>query len=124
MTSPPGTGERVTVRQDSTDRTYAHTKRNVIRQAPRGVFVLFRNPTTADHGVPLLFNLGFLAMLVLLFGGQNAVTSLVDLSGRAITCLTGYLRPRPEPRLEASSREAFAEIDRELAAILHQTTAR
>lgn len=88
------------------------------------MFTLFRNPTTADHGVPLLFNLGFLVMLVLLFGGQNAVTALVDLSGRALTCLTGYLRPRPEPRLEASVREAFAELDRDLAAILHHTTVR
>lgn len=89
----------------------------------KGVFILFRNPTTAEHGVPLLFNLGFL-VLPLLFGGQNAVTALVDLSGRAITCLTGYLRPQPEPRLEASLRKAFAELDRELAAILRHTTAR
>jgi len=86
--------------------------------------MLFRNLTAADHGVPLLFNLGFLVMLLLLFGGQNAVTALVDLSGRAITCLTGYLRPQPEPRLEASLRKAFAELDRELAVILHHTTAR
>lgn len=88
------------------------------------MFILLRNPTTADRGVPLLFNLGFLVTLLLLFGGQNAVTALVGLSGRAITCLTGYLRPQPEPRLEASLRRAFAELDRELAAILHHTTAR
>lgn len=88
------------------------------------MFILFRNPTTADHDVPLLFTLGFLVMLLLLLGGQNAVTALVDLSGRAITCLIGYLRPQPEPRLEASLRKAFAELDRELAAILHQTIAR
>jgi hypothetical protein len=68
--------------------------------------------------------LGFLVMLLLLLGGQNAITALVDLSGRAVTCLTGYLRPRPEPRLEASVRKAFAELDRDLAAILRQTTAR
>jgi len=88
------------------------------------VFILFGNPTTADQGVPLLFNVGFLVMLLLLLGGHNAVIALAGLSGRAITCLTGYLRPRPEPRLEASLRKAFAELDRDLAAILHQTTAR
>ena len=88
------------------------------------MFILFRNPATADHGVPLLFTLGFLVMLLLLFGGQNAVTALLDLSGRAITCLTGHLRPRPEPRLEATVRKAFAELDRDLASILHHTNVR
>jgi hypothetical protein len=36
---------------------------------------------------------------------------------RTITALTGYLRPRPDPSLEAILREAFAQFDRDLAMI-------
>jgi hypothetical protein len=39
---------------------------------------------------------------------------LKDLSARTITCLTGYLRPRPDPSLEALLRDAFDRFDREL----------
>jgi hypothetical protein len=41
------------------------------------------------------------------------------LSAKAILCLTGHLRTRPDPWLEAALRKAFAEFDRELAVILH-----
>jgi len=66
-----------------------------------------------------MFNLGFLAALLLLFMGRNAVAALLGLSGRAAICVGGHLRPRPDPRLEDTLRSAFAEIDRDLMAILH-----
>jgi hypothetical protein len=40
---------------------------------------------------------------------------LKDLSARTITCLTGYLRPRPDPSLEALLRDAFDRFDRDLS---------
>ena len=81
------------------------------------MFILLRNPAVTDHGAPLLFNVGFLG-LILLLAGQSGLTALVGLSDRAITCLTGYLRPQPAPWLEATIRKAFADLDRDLAAIL------
>lgn len=36
---------------------------------------------------------------------------------RTFTALSGYLRPRPDPSLEALLREAFARFDRDLAMI-------
>jgi hypothetical protein len=80
---------------------------------------MFRNPDSAAHGVPLLFNLAFLAALLMLFTGRNFMVALVDLSGRAVTCVGGYLRPRPDPWLEHALRDAFAEIDHDLIAVLH-----
>lgn len=40
---------------------------------------------------------------------------LKDLSARTITCLTGYLRHRPDPSLEALLRDAFDRFDRDLS---------
>ena len=54
-------------------------------------------------------------MLWLLLGGY----SIRDLSARAMLCLSGRLRTPPDPWLERALRSAFAEFDRELAAILH-----
>ena len=85
---------------------------------------MFRNPDSTAHGVPPLFSLAFLATLLLLFMGRNVVAALLDLSGRAVTCVGGYLRPRPDPWLEYTLRDAFAEIDRDLIAILHHDQAR
>lgn len=84
---------------------------------------MLRNPATA-HGISLLFSLGFLAILLLIYGGRRLVEGIVSLPGRTIACVTGYLRPPPDPWLENSLRQAFAEFDRELAAILHHQPTR
>jgi hypothetical protein len=85
---------------------------------------VLRDPDAAQ-GVPLLFTLGFLAVLLLIYGGRRLIDGLAGVSGRAITCVSGYLRPRPDPWLEVALREAFAEFDRDLAAILrHEPTRR
>jgi hypothetical protein len=62
----------------------------------------------------VMFGAGLL-MLWLLVAGYT----IRGLSARAIFCLTGHLRARPDPWLEAALRKAFAEFDRELALILH-----
>ena len=85
---------------------------------------MFRNPDSVAHSVPLLFNLAFLGTLLLMFMSRNVMVALVDLSGRAVTCVGGYLRRRPDPWLEHALRDAFAEIDRDLTAILHHGPAR
>jgi hypothetical protein len=64
--------------------------------------------------VSLMFGAG-LFMLWLLFAGY----SIRHLSARAILCLTGHLRARPDPWLECALRKALSDFDRELAAILH-----
>lgn len=56
---------------------------------------------------------GFLMLWLLLSG-----YSIRGLSAKAILSLTGHLRARPDPWLEGALREAFAEFDRELAAIM------
>jgi len=86
---------------------------------------MFRNPGGSAHGVPFLFNLSFLVMFVLLFAYREAISTVADVSDRTLTWANGHLRPRPEPWLEDRLRSAFAEIDRDLAAILHhEQTAR
>jgi hypothetical protein len=80
---------------------------------------MFRNPVNSAHGDPLWFNLIFLAAFVLLFACRQAIDSVADASDRAITWASGHLGPRPAPWLEDRTRNAFAEIDRDLAAILH-----
>jgi hypothetical protein len=62
----------------------------------------------------VMFGAGLL-MLWLFVAGYT----ITALSARAILCLTGHLRARPDPWLEAALRKAFAEFDRELAVILH-----
>jgi hypothetical protein len=47
-----------------------------------------------------------------------------DLGARAALTVTGYLRPRPDPAAEQALRAAFAELDRDLAEILGDRTAR
>lgn len=64
-------------------------------------------------GVSVMFGVGLL-MLWLRLAGH----SIRDLSARAIFGLTGYLRARPDPWLEHTLCMAFADFDRELAAIL------
>jgi hypothetical protein len=64
--------------------------------------------------VSLVFGAGLLALWLLL-----SRYGIKELSSRAITSLSGHLRARPDPWLERALREAFAEFDRELAAILH-----
>jgi hypothetical protein len=84
---------------------------------------VLRDPDAAQ-GVPFLFSLGFLAMLLLLYGGSRLIGGIVSLSDRAITCVTGYLRPRPDPWLEFTLRQALADFDRDLTAILHHQPTR
>jgi hypothetical protein len=44
--------------------------------------------------------------------------SVRELCANAALTVTGYLRPRPDPRVENVLRAAFAELDRDLAEIL------
>jgi hypothetical protein len=86
---------------------------------------MLRDPSGSAHGVPLLFNVGFLAALLLLLHTRRVMANVVGIYGLAITWASGHLGPRPDPWLELRLREAFAEIDRDLAAILHdEPTAR
>jgi hypothetical protein len=87
------------------------------------VDIVLRNPAAA-HGISLLFSLGFLAILLLIYGGRRLAEGIVSLPARAFACVTGYLRPAPDPWLELSLRQAFADFDRELAAILHHQSTR
>ncbi len=64
--------------------------------------------------VSVMFGIG-LVMLWLLLAGY----SIKSLSADVLLSLTGHLRTPPEPWLENALRSAFAEFDRELAAILH-----
>jgi hypothetical protein len=63
--------------------------------------------------VSIMFGIGLFTLWLLLAG-----YSIRDLSARAILCLTGYLRTRPDPWLEGALRTAFAEFDRELVMIM------
>lgn len=74
---------------------------------------------SSARGVPLLFNLSFLVTFLLLFACREAISTVVDVSERAVTWASGHLGPRPDPRLEDRLRKAFAEFDRDLASILH-----
>lgn len=56
---------------------------------------------------------GAVVTLWLMLAGYD----LKDLSVRTITCLTGYLRSRPDPALEAVLRDAFARFDRDLESL-------
>jgi hypothetical protein len=49
--------------------------------------------------------------------------SVGKLCAAAALTVTGYLRPRPDPRVENALRAAFAELDRDLAEILGDRTA-
>lgn len=62
----------------------------------------------------VMFGAGLLVLWLLVAG-----CTIRDLSARAILCLTGHLRARPDPWLEAALRKAFAEFDGELAVVLH-----
>jgi hypothetical protein len=84
---------------------------------------VLRDPDAA-HRVPLLFSLGFLTILVLIYGGRRLLDGIACLSDRAFACVTGYLRPPPDPWLEIGLRQAFADFDRDLAAILHHQPTR
>ncbi|HTU73717.1 MAG TPA: hypothetical protein VMG38_09380 [Trebonia sp.] len=84
---------------------------------------MFRNSDSAAHGIPLLFNVGFLTTVLLLLLGRNVLAGLARASSRAFACVSGYLRPNPDPWLEVTLRDAFAEFDRDLAAILHHERA-
>ncbi|MCW2929200.1 MAG: hypothetical protein JWM19_162 [Actinomycetia bacterium] len=78
---------------------------------------MFRNSGNSGHGAPFLFNLSFL--VAFLFVCRQAVATVTDVSDRAITWARGHLGPRPDPWVEDRLRGAFAQIDRDLAAILN-----
>ena len=80
---------------------------------------MLRDLGNSAHGVPLVFNLSFLAALPVVFAYRRAFATVADVSDRAITWASGHLGPRPDPWLEDRLRCAFWEIDRDLAAILH-----
>ncbi len=67
------------------------------------------------HGSVLMMAGAGLVMLLL------ACYRIRDLPARAVLSLAGHLRPRPDPWLEGALRDAFAEFDRELSAVLHGT---
>src|SRR5262245_16488223 len=100
-----------------------HSPGNPGGRTPREVYTVLRDPDAAQ-GMRLLFSLGLLAVLVLAYGGHRLIEAIVCLSDRALTCVTGYLRPRPDPWLEFTLRQAFADFDRDLAAILHHQSTR
>jgi hypothetical protein len=77
------------------------------------------DPDSSAHGVRLLLDLGTLATLLLLCMCRQRAAAVAGLSGRAVSWVRGHLSQRPDPWLEARLREAFAEIDRDLALILH-----
>ncbi|HUN35856.1 MAG TPA: hypothetical protein VMU95_27985 [Trebonia sp.] len=84
---------------------------------------MFRNSDGAADGIPLLFNMGFLATVLVLLMGRNVAVGLASASNRAFISVSGYLRPHPDPWLEVTLRDAFAEFDRDLRAILHHEQA-
>jgi hypothetical protein len=47
-----------------------------------------------------------------------AGVSVRERCAHAALTVTGYLRPRPDPAVEHALRAAFADLDRDLAAIL------
>jgi hypothetical protein len=50
--------------------------------------------------------------------------SVREACAHAALTVTGYLRPRPDPAIEHALRTAFADLDRDLAAILGDRTPR
>ncbi|HEY6786305.1 MAG TPA: hypothetical protein VI365_03250 [Trebonia sp.] len=95
-----------------------------VYRPPGEMVTMFRNLGNSGHGVPFVSNLSFLVAL-LLFACRRAVATVADVSDRAITWASGHLGPRPAPWLEDRLRGAFAQIDRDLAAILnHEPTSR
>ena len=66
--------------------------------------------------VPMMVGAGLFMSWLLLAGYR-----IRDLPARAVLSLAGHLRPRPDPWLEGALRSAFAEFDRELSAVLHDT---
>jgi len=87
------------------------------------VFTSFRDQDSAAQGLPFLINLASFAALVLLLAGRRVLTALAGFSDRAFTCVSGHLRPRPDPWLESTLRRAFAEFDRDLAITLRHEQA-
>jgi hypothetical protein len=55
-----------------------------------------------------------LVVLWLRLGGRN----LRELLAQAMFSVSGYLRPGPDPAMECALRSAFAQLDKELAAVL------
>jgi hypothetical protein len=73
------------------------------------------------HYVDVLPMLGLALMFLWL---RLTRVSVRDACAQAALTVTGYLRPRPDPAIEHALRAAFADLDRDLAAILGDRTPR
>ncbi len=73
------------------------------------------------HYVDVLPMLGLALMFLWL---RLTRVSVRDACAQAALTVTGYLRPRPDPATEHALRTAFADLDRDLAAILGDRTPR
>jgi len=69
--------------------------------------------STPYTGVSLILGMGLAAVWLRLF-----YTGVREMCGQAALTVTGYLRRRPDPAFERTLREAFAELDAELSAVL------
>jgi hypothetical protein len=59
-----------------------------------------------------------LGAAIIVLGLMLAGGSVRQRCGQAMLTVTGYLRPRPSRSVEDALRAAFAELDRDLAALL------
>lgn len=72
--------------------------------------------------LPYVVVLGMLAAGVLLLWLWLLGVSLCELCGQAALTVAGHLRRRPDPAVENALRAAFADLDKELAAVLGDRT--
>jgi hypothetical protein len=76
---------------------------------------MLRDRDGATSSVSLQFNR---AALIAGCAARAVITTLIGAGDRAIACVSGRLRPPPDPWLESALRRAFAELDRDLMAAL------
>lgn len=69
------------------------------------------------HEVALILGIGIAVVWLRLF-----CTGVRELCEQAALTVAGYLRRSPEPDFERTLREAFAELDAELSAVLADRT--
>jgi hypothetical protein len=73
--------------------------------------------STPYNQISLILGIGLAAVwLRLLYTGAR------ELCEQAAITVDGYLRPRPDPAFERELRQAFDELDAELAAVLGERT--
>src|ERR1700753_1198482 len=83
-------------------------------------------PTMARHVLSVRYMdvLPMLGLALVFLWFRLARVSVREVCAHAALTVTGYLRPRPDPALERALRTAFADLDRDLAAILGDRTPR